>query len=127
MTLRTLSIGRLTWMSAAMTLVCAATSVVTGLGEAASVLGGGVFMLINLHLIRVLVSRVMGPGASPALSVFLLVLKFALGLTLVAAVFYQLPVEPMSFALGTSLLLVAAVIEASVTGDPVPPLDGPDR
>ncbi len=126
MKLRTLSVGRLTWMSTAMTLACALASGLTGLGQAASVLGGGAFMLINFHLIRVLVSRVMGPGASPALSVFLLVLKFALGLTLVAAVFYQFRVEPMSFALGTSLLLVAAVLEASLTGDEVAPSEPTD-
>jgi len=114
-------------MTAALTVVTTAASKYGGLGDPTSLIAGAVFMLVNVHLIRLLVSRVMGPGASPALSVFLLVLKFALGLGLVAAVFYQLPVEPMSFAMGTSLLLIAAVIEASVTGDRVPPLDLNDR
>jgi hypothetical protein len=49
----------------------------------------------------------------------LLTLKFLLSVLLVAAVVYQFPVAPLSFAVGSSMLLVASVLEAAVLGEPL--------
>ena len=88
----------------------------TGLGSPLSLIVGGAFMLADFYLIRVLVSRLIRPGAGRVLAFGGLALKFLLVLALVAAVFYQWPVEPLSFAAGASVLLVAAVIDATLLG-----------
>ena len=123
MTLRTVDLWRMSRITLVLGALAATLSAATRIGEAASLVLGTTFMLVNLHLIRMLVSRVMTPGSSPALSMLVLVLKFTMGLALIAGVFYRFPVEPMSFAFGATLLLVAVVLEASVTGDPVASTD----
>ena len=101
-------------------LVAAAVtaSALSGLGSPVSLLAGGAFMLADFHLIRILVSRLIRPGAGRALAFGGLALKFLLVLALVVAVFYQWPVEPLSFAVGASMLLVAAVLDAVWLGTP---------
>jgi len=76
-------------------------------------------MLLDFHLIRMLVSRLMTPGVGKGWIFMLLTLKLALVVTLIAAVFYRLPVSPMWFATGASTLLVAVVLDATVLGEPV--------
>ena len=51
-----------------------------------------------------------------ALAVAAFVLKFGLFLGLLAALFWRLPIEGMSFALGVTLLLVACVLEVGAPG-----------
>ena len=94
---------------------------------AISITGGSVVMLLNYHLIRLLVSMLMTPGGSSLLSLILLTGKFAIGIGLIGAIFYQVPVAPMAFAFGVSLLLVACVLEACCTGEPVPELNSPQQ
>jgi hypothetical protein len=94
----------------------------TGVPHAPSVAAGGAVMLANFHLIRMLVSLLMARGSgrwAQASGLVLLTLKLLLGLVLVAGVLYQFPVEPMSFAAGASMLLVACVLEAAWFGEPV--------
>lgn len=108
-------VGRL---SAVLVGLAAALSAMGSLGDVASVLAGGAFMLADFHLIRILVSRLIRPGAGRALAYGGLALKFLLVLVLVVAVFRQWPVEPLSFAAGASMLLVAALLEATWLGTP---------
>jgi hypothetical protein len=104
------------------TLVLTAAAAVLGGVAGADPVGvalGGTFMLGNFHLIRLLVSRLM--TAEPeqgarAWAMVLLTLKLLLSVLLVAAVIYQFPVAPLSFAIGASMLLVAAVLEATLLG-----------
>jgi hypothetical protein len=104
-----------------MVTVCGASAALTGLGEARSLLAGGAFMVLDFHLIRMLVSRLIRPGGSQAWTVLLLTLKFVLVVALIVGVFYQFPVAPMSFAFGASLLLVAAVLDAVWLGEEIEP------
>lgn len=108
-----LRVGR---VSAVLVAVLAAATVLGGVGDVTSVLVGGAFMLADFHLIRILVSRLIKPGAGRGLAFVGLGLKFLLVLALVVAVFRQWPVEPLSFAAGVSMLLVAALLDATVLG-----------
>ena len=108
-----LRVGR---VSAVLVAVLAAAIALGGVGDVTSVLVGGAFMLADFHLIRILVSRLIKPGAGPGLAFAGLGLKFLLVLALVVAVFRQWPVEPLSFAAGASMLLVAALLDAAVLG-----------
>ena len=113
----------------ALGLVCAAVlfSLATGFGNAVGLAAGGGFMLVNYRLIRTLVSRLITPGVSQIPAVGALVMKLGLTGILVLGVFYRFPVEPMSFAIGVSLLPLAAVLDATVLGTPLPEIeDEPD-
>lgn len=86
--------------------------------EPASVLLGGAVMGANFYLLR-LIAWLLRPDAFDpekrgrvALAVAAFVLKFGLFIGLLAALFWRLPIEGMSFALGVTLLLVACVLEA---------------
>ena len=87
--------------------------------EPGSLLLGGAVMGANFYLLR-LTTYFLRPDAfdptnrrRAALAVVAFVLKFGLFLGLLAAVFWRLPIEGMSFALGVTLLLVACVLEAA--------------
>lgn len=84
-------------------------------------------MLADFALIRLLVSRVIRPGESRATALVLMIFKVMLFVGLLAVVILQLPVEPLSFAAGASMLLAAFVLEAVWLGDPVGPLEPPVR
>jgi hypothetical protein len=77
-------------------------------------------MLANFHLLRLMVLLVYAAGVGPnarTWAVALLTLKLLLAVVLVARSFYQFPVAPLSFALGASMLLIAAVLEATLLGE----------
>lgn len=106
-------------MTVALTAVMALGSAVIGVGNPWSIAAGGAVMLANYHLIRMLVSQLIRPRLGKAGVVFLFASKFAFFFALVAGAFYRLPIEPRSFAVGATQLLVAAVIEASIMGEPL--------
>lgn len=91
----------------------------THVGEAGSLVLGGALMGANFWLLRFIVGAMCRGAANPtsrgrsALALGAVLLKFALFLGLLAAVFLRLPVDGMSFACGVTLLLVACVIEAA--------------
>ncbi len=116
---RVVDLSRMLGVSLALTAAATLASVITGWGRPGSVALGGLFMFANVALIRMLVSRLIRPGASRAASLVLLVLKFLLMILLVVGVMLQFPVEPLSFAVGASMLLVAALLEAAVIGEAV--------
>ncbi len=87
--------------------------------EPGSILLGGAVMGANFYLLR-LIAHLLRPDAFVpekrgriALAVAAFVLKFGLFVGLLAALFWRVPVEGMSFALGVTLLLVACVLEAA--------------
>ena len=86
--------------------------------EPGSLLLGGAVMGANFYLLR-LIAALLRPETLDQqqrgriiLAVAAFVLKFGLFLGLLAALFWRLPIEGMSFALGVTLLLVACVLEA---------------
>ncbi len=119
MTLRSVDLGRVVRLTMAMVAAAAAVAALSGAAAPVSLLLGGAFMLVNVHLIRLLVSRQITPGASKGVAFALLGAKLLLLSLLLVAVFRQFPVAPLSFAFGASLLLVAAVAEAVLLGEPV--------
>ena len=87
--------------------VCAAY--LSGWLAPASVLFGGLVMLINLRLLSSLVARLASPdrAGSPGVVLALLLGKFAVFLVLVALLFWRAPIDVMAFALGATMLLLA--------------------
>ena len=87
--------------------------------EPGSVLLGGAVMGANFYLLRLIANLLRPDAFDPekrgrvALAVAAFVLKFGLFLGLLAALFWRVPIEGMSFALGVTLLLVACVLEAA--------------
>ncbi|RMD85960.1 MAG: hypothetical protein D6815_00780 [Candidatus Dadabacteria bacterium] len=116
---RRVSPGRITRTALGMTAVAAVLSAATGCGSPASLAAGGLFMAVDFHLIRLLVSTVMTPGRSRTAAFLLVAAKGGLLLGLLGFLFYRFPLEPLSFAAGTSLLLAAAVADAVWLGEPV--------
>ncbi len=78
-----------------------------------SLLLGGAVMGANFWLLR-LITNVLRPGgrSRAALAVAAFVAKFTLFLGLLFLLFWRVPIEGMSFALGATLLLVACLLEA---------------
>jgi len=90
----------------------AGLALATGWLQVASLLFGGAVMLANFWLLKEIVRRVLRPGNRRYKAVLLFVAKFALYLGLMALVFWRVPVEGLSFAVGVTLLLGACVVEA---------------
>lgn len=83
--------------------------------EAEGLLIGGLFMGVNFLLLSYGVAWVLTPLAGKGrikAGVGLLILKIAIFLTLLAALFFRVQVDPISFALGFSTLLLAILLEA---------------
>jgi len=91
----------------------------THFAEPGSILLGGAVMGANFYLLRLITNLLRPDAFDPekrgrvALAVAAFVLKFGLFLGLLAALFWHLPIEGMSFALGVTLLLVACVLEVA--------------
>lgn len=99
---------------------CAAYA--TGWLSAPSVLLGGAVMGLNFRLLRAVVARLLSPqrGQSAALAVALLLLKFALFIALFAVLLWHLPLEPLSVAVGATMLLLACLLSTVTAAVPVP-------
>lgn len=97
----------------------ALAAVLWGPAAAWSAAAGGALATGNLHLIRATVSRLIARTRKTAQGVGLVVLKLALVVALVAGAFLRLPVEPVPFAGGLSMLLVAVLLDACVLGAPL--------
>jgi hypothetical protein len=85
--------------------------------EPVSLLLGGAVMGVNFWLLRLL-TNVLRPGdgqggsrTRAAVAVAAMTLKFTLFLGLLAALFWRVPIEGMSFAGGVTVLLVACLLE----------------
>ena len=91
----------------------------TNWGAPGSLLLGGAVMGVNFWLLR-LATNVLRPSvldaAKPgrvAVAIAALTLKFALFLGLLGLLFWRVPIEGMSFAVGVTLLLVACLLEVA--------------
>lgn len=94
-------------------LVLFAVLVPLGMVEANSLLVGGFFMGVNFLLLGLGIRSVLTPFAGKGKirsGVILLTLKLLLFLGLLSACFLKFQFDAMSFALGISCLLVAAVV-----------------
>jgi len=122
---RSVSIDRIWKTASVLTVVLAALCFVAGVGDAPSVLFGGALAIVNLHLIRMLVSRLMSPDAAgPAMS-SVVATKLLLLLALLAVALQRLPIDAASFLFGGGALLIAIVLDAVLLGEPVvTPEDG---
>ncbi len=94
-------------------------SYATHVGEPGSLLLGGAVMGANFYLLR-LISRLLLPASADqatrgraGVAVAAMMLKFGLFLGLLAMLFWHVPIEGMSFAVGVTLLLVACLLEAA--------------
>ncbi len=82
--------------------------------EPESLLIGGLFMGINFLLLSYGVAWLLTPLAGKGrvkAGVWLLILKIAIFLALLAALFFRVQVDALSFALGFSTLLLAILVE----------------
>ena len=83
--------------------------------EPYALLAGGLFMGINFFLLSYGVASVLTPLADKGrikAGVGLLVLKIVIFLGLLTALFFRFDIDPISFSLGFSSLLLAIVVEA---------------
>jgi hypothetical protein len=89
--------------------------------DAMSVVLGGAVMGANLWLLRLIARAVARAATDPqrrgqvGLALGAILLKFVLFLGFIGALFWRLPIEGVSFAVGVTLLLVACVVEAVST------------
>lgn len=126
MTPRSVSIARIARTAGFLTVALALLGAVTGVGDAASVLAGGAFSIVNLRLIRVMVSRLITPDAAgPRLS-SVVTTKLLLLLAVLAVALKRLPIDAASFLFGGGTLLLAIVLDAVWLGEPVSMADNGD-
>ncbi len=83
---------------------------------AGSVALGGAVMAANVWLLKQITRRLLTPQASqnPGVVLLLVLAKFSIFLGLLALLFWQVPLDPMAFAAGATLLLVACVLSAAI-------------
>lgn len=103
----------------------AALCAASGAGDPVSVLAGGAVSVINLHLIRMVVSRLMSPDAAGPRMSLVVTTKFLVLLALLAIGLKRLPIDAAWFLFGGGTLLVAILLDAMWLGEPVRmPKDG---
>jgi len=100
-------------------LVAVGLGWLSGPSSAWSALAGGGLAVGNLHLIRATVSRLIAPTRRTAQGVGLVVLKLFVMIALVAGAFSSVPLEPVPFAAGVSMLVVAVLLDACLLGTPI--------
>ena len=115
---RSVKVERIEFTTILLTVVLAVLCVVSGLGDAASVLFGGAVSVVNLRLIRMVVSRLMSPDAAGRSFSQVVTIKFLLLLALLAVALKRLPIDAVSFLVGGGTLFVAIVLEALILGEP---------
>lgn len=82
-----------------------------------ALLFGGLFMAVNFFLLGFGIRWALAPFAAKGrvrLGVCLLVLKLMLFLGLISLLFFRMPIDAPSFAVGVSSLLLAIVVERSL-------------
>ncbi len=92
--------------------VTAAAAWATGWFGPGSVALGGLVMAANVWLLKRISRRVLTPAAAaqrPGVVLLLVLAKFSIFLGLLALLFWRVPLDPMGFAVGATLLLVACV------------------
>lgn len=78
-----------------------------------SVLAGGAVMAANFWLMRQLGARLLTPERrQPAIVLGLMLAKFSVFLGLLALLFWRVPLDPLGFGTGATILLIACVVAA---------------
>jgi len=91
--------------------VCAAA--LSGWLSPPSVLLGGAVMGINFWLMRQMGARIFtAEGRRPPVVMGLMLAKFTLFIGLLGLLFWRVSLDPLAFAVGATLLLIACVIVA---------------
>lgn len=92
--------------------VCAAY--LSGWFGAGSVLFGGAVMALNFWLLKQMARRLVTPGRERRAWIVpvLMIGKFSVFLGLLSLLFWRVPLDPMGFAVGATVLLVACVVAA---------------
>lgn len=98
-------------------LIAAASGVawVTGWGGPGSVALGGGVMAANLWLLKQIARRLLTAQSAaerPGVVLLLVLAKFSIFIGLLGLLFWQVPLDPMAFAAGATLLMVACVAVA---------------
>ncbi len=98
-------------------MIAVATTVagLTGwMGAGSVALGGGV-MAANVWLLKQITRRLLTPSAAahrPGVVLLLVLAKFSIFLGLLGLLFWRVPLDPMAFAAGATLLMFACVAVA---------------
>lgn len=104
-------------------LIAAATAAaaLTGwMGAGSVALGGGV-MAANIWLLKQITRRLLTAGVAtqrPGVVLLLVLAKFSIFLGLLGLLFWRVPLDPMAFAAGATLLMVACVAVALTSSPP---------
>lgn len=115
---RSVKVERIEKTTVFLTVALAALCFATGVGDAPSALFGGVVSVVNLRLIRMVVSRLMSPDAAGRGFSQVVTIKFLLLLALLAVALKRLPIDAVSFLVGGGSLFAAIVLEALLLGEP---------
>ena len=124
MTARTVKVERIEKTTVFLTVALAVLCLVTGVGDAPSVLFGGVVSVVNLRLIRMVVSRLMSPDAAGRGFSQVVTIKFLLLLALLAVALKRLPIDAVSFLVGGGSMFAAIVLDVLLLGEPTREQDG---
>jgi hypothetical protein len=116
---RSVSVERIARTTIFLTVALAALCFVARAGEPISVLAGGAVSVVNLRLIRLLVSRLMSPAATGPRMSSVVTAKFLVLLALLAIALKRLPIDAASFLLGGGTLFIAILLDAVLLGEPV--------
>jgi len=95
-------------------LVAAAAWLSGWMGAGSVVLGGGV-MAANVWLLKQIARRALTPQMAaqrPGVVLLLVLAKFSIFLALLGLLFWRVPLDPMAFAVGATLLMIACVVVA---------------
>lgn len=97
----------------AMLAAAAVAAAVSGWLSAISLLGGGAVMGGNFWLLRQITARLFTPEQrNRGVVVTLMLLKFSIFIGLLAALFWRVPLDPLAFGVGATLLPLACVTAA---------------
>ncbi|HUI27469.1 MAG TPA: hypothetical protein VL403_15410 [Candidatus Kryptonia bacterium] len=118
-----MNLERIELLHAGLLGTAAILAVATGWLHVGSLLLGGVVMGANFRLLKEIVRRVVRPGTGQTWALLLFGAKFALFLGLLSLVFWRVPVDGLSFAVGVTMLLSACVVEA-LRATPAIPSEG---
>jgi len=114
---RSVKVERIEKTTILLTVALATLCLVSGIGDAASVLFGGAVSALNLRLIRMVVSRLMSPDAAGRRMSSVIATKFLLLLAVLAVALKRLPIDSVSFLVGGGAMFIAIVLEALLLGE----------
>lgn len=104
-------------------LFIVASLVSQSLADTGAVMVGGIVSLVNFELLLRINSSLLTPGANPGALAAKVLIKFTGLLLLVAALLVALPVNPVAFAVGFSVIFVSIGVGGLLSLFSGPPTD----